>query len=226
MMGSFMMRSFMMRSLTATPYSKSCPPGSANRCSLAMAAWPICAVMLVACGSSELASSAGSRDAGETGLDSGTADAASDASITADGSTADTATVMGTVQRNVTPPAGSGDGRGDVYVALFDQSPFETENATSIAAVRVGDVDLSDPAQTVRYQIDDVPRRAEPYAVGAFLDDDLSVLGSDEIEPSAGDSIAFERILTMELPTVDVSEAQTVELNLTLNAVLPGRARE
>jgi hypothetical protein len=135
------------------------------------------------------------------------------------GSSSDnTASVTGHVTRSAQP---SGDAKGNIYVALFDQDPIaHKDTAMSVGNALLSSADLSGTGASVMYSITGVPPRAEDYYAIAFLDDNGNV---DQSNPSAagpdkGDLVSLNGV---SAPKLKVAEAGPHTQDLDLSLVMP-----
>ncbi|MDQ3037333.1 MAG: hypothetical protein M3Y87_33370 [Myxococcota bacterium] len=151
-----------------------------------------------------------------TACGSSTSPAADAAVAPVDAPVATTATLHGEISRTGMPRAG---GVGDLFVAVFDRDPVvERDNAMVVAATRLEAVDFSAADATVAYEVAEIPPRAEPYFVIAFLDDNGTVTDPTMAVPDSGDLITLQ---SFAAPTFTASEPARVELDLVLNFNLP-----
>ena len=126
-----------------------------------------------------------------------------------------TGTVFGTVTRST---RNSGDGFGDLYIAVFAGDPVrQMQNAELVDIVVIEGVDFSADDTVIEYRIDNIPPRAEPYPVLAFFDDNENV-NADAPGPDRGDLLSLDGF---GAPTADMSEPAEVEVDLELNFSLP-----
>lgn len=151
-------------------------------------------------------------DAGET--DSGRVDSGRgsdrDAAAPAGGGS-----LVGSIRRTAEPRAG---GVGHVYVAVFDRDPvLNRDDAVLVGRALVEDADLRAPDATVSYRVNEVPPRAEPYFVTAFLDDNGTVDAANP-GPDRGDLVSLDGLAS---PSVTVDRAGDVPFDIVLNANLP-----
>ena len=154
---------------------------------------------LAACGSSNLAADSG------PGVEAGV-----------DAPAPTTATLHGVVTRSGTPAV---DGIGGLYIALFDMDPVVAmDEASVVGSAFVPDVDMSAAGASIAYEMADIPPRAEPYFVIAFLDDNDSVTDPTAAAPDRGDLISLDGFAA---PQVTLSEPTRVELDIDLTENLP-----
>jgi hypothetical protein len=97
---------------------------------------------------------------------------------------------------------------GDAHVWFFEGDPREEPQGPIFQAAGVP-VDLTDAGAIASFTVEDVPTRADPLYVVAYLDVD----GSGANGPSAGDPIALDGD---GLPTALVVDATPVDLSLRL----------
>ena len=162
------------------------------------------------------ACSSDSTSSGGTGGDGDTPDArgASSGMDAAD----NTASVAGKITRSAQP---SGDAKGGVFVALFDQDPIaHKDTAKAVGNALIAAADLSASGASVPYSIDGVPPRPEDYYVIAFLDDNGNV---DQGNPAAagpdkGDLVTLNGV---SAPKLKLSEAGRHMQDLDLSLVMP-----
>ena len=124
----------------------------------------------------------------------------------------------GVVSRSVTPTA---DGDGDIYIAIFDRDPvLAMADAVAVGNAFLADADLSADGATVPYSVEDLPVRAEPYFVIAFMDDNGNVDPSDpeSAGPDSGDLLSLRGLASL---SVTLAEPGDRELDIDLNSVLP-----
>jgi len=128
------------------------------------------------------------------------------------------ASLTGSVTRSAMPTAG---GDGDVYIAVFDRDPvLEMESAVAVGSAFVEDADLSADGATVPYEVMDLPVRAEPFFLIAFMDDNDNVDASDMANagPDSGDLLSLRGLASVSV-TLDAPGAH--DLDIDLNSVLP-----
>ena len=97
---------------------------------------------------------------------------------------------------------------GDLHLWLFEVDP-DIEARPPVYRAPIAELDLSGADATVTLTLEDVPVRASPMTVVAFLDID----GSGADGPTAGDAVALD---DGDLPIVTVEDATPVPLALTL----------
>lgn len=156
---------------------------------------------------------------GGGGATGDTPDAAVSSGGTADAPSADhAASVSGRVTRSAQP---TGDAKGNLYIALFDQDPIaHKDTAKAVGNALLMSTDLSAQGASVTYSITGVPPRAEDYYAIAFLDDNGNV---DQSNPSAagpdkGDLVSLNGV---SAPKVKLAEAGPHTQDLDLSLVMP-----
>lgn len=128
------------------------------------------------------------------------------------------ASLAGSVTRSAMPTAGAD---GDVYIAVFDRDPvLDMANAVAVGSGFIEDADLSADGAMVPYAVDDIPVRAEPYFLIAFMDDNDNVDASDMASagPDSGDLLSLRGLASVSV-TLDSPGAH--DLDIDLNSVLP-----
>lgn len=128
------------------------------------------------------------------------------------------ASLMGSVTRSAMPTAG---GDGDVYIAVFDRDPvLDMDSAVAVGSAFLEDADLSADGAAVPYTVMDLPVRAEPYFLIAFMDDNDNVDASDMASagPDSGDLLSLRGLASLSV-TLDAPGSH--ELDIDLNSVLP-----
>jgi hypothetical protein len=187
-------------------------------------------ILLVGCGSTDAATTGTTADAGAapatdsgttTTADSGstpvTTDAGSAPTVDAGSSTTGGATLTGLVKRVATTQPSAG-GKGNVYVAVFDNDPVvNRQNARSVGNALVADADMSSATASVRYTITNLPPRSQQYFVIAFLDDNKNA-PANAPAPDRGDLVSMDGF---SAPKVTLSSATSVTLDLNLTMALP-----
>ena len=126
--------------------------------------------------------------------------------------------VAGVVRRSAQP---SGDAKGSVYIALFDQDPVaHKDTAKAVGNALVANADLSASGATVPYAIANVPPRADDYYVIAFLDDNGNVdpTNPGAAGPDKGDLVSLQGVSAQK---VKIADAGPHTLDLDLNLVMP-----
>lgn len=130
-----------------------------------------------------------------------------------------TASLVGVVTRSGTgafedPPP---DGRGDLYLFVYENDPSRTSPApVLVTSVVVRDVDLSTPERSVPYAMYGIPPRAEPYWIAAFLDDDGNASPSDP-RPDVDDTAVMSGT---SVPTTTIDTEGEHVFDVDLNFVL------
>ena len=168
------------------------------------------AVAAAACGSSDTDDDdqPGSADAA-AGADAGLASAPDAAS------SAELATLSGSVVRSVQPMAG---GIGHVYIALFTQDPVTSMDPPApVLTLLIENADMSAANAAIPYQLAGVGVRSEPYYVSAFLDDNMNAT-PDAAGPDRGDLVSLNGLAS---PSVTVDVATTIEFDIDLNLAMP-----
>lgn len=128
------------------------------------------------------------------------------------------ASLTGSVTRSAMATEGAD---GDIYIAVFDRDPvLDMANAVVVGAGFLEDADLSTDGAMVAYEVDDIPVRAEPYFLIAFMDDNDNVDASDpdNAGPDSGDLLSLRGLASVSV-TVDAPGPH--ELDIDLNSVLP-----
>lgn len=130
------------------------------------------------------------------------------------------ATVSGAVRRTA-QPSGTGDAKGPIYIAIFDQDPvINRDTAQVVARTVIDSADLSPPNATVSYVIENVPVRDSKYYFVGFLDDNASVDPTYPAMagPDKGDLVSLDGLAS---PKITLATAGAVTFDVTLNTVLP-----
>jgi len=186
-----------------------------------MGVWVLALALGAGCGSDDRDRGGGAGDdAGSGGMaDGGTAGEtdAGGAGGTDAGGTAAAGRLEGVVTRTAEPRAG---GIGHLYIAVFDRDPVTNrDSAVVVARTLIENADMSDDAAEIPYSVEEVPPRAEPYFVTAFLDDDGDAgMDPETAGPDMGDLVVLEGLGS---PQVTVSSAETVSFDIVLNTNLP-----
>lgn len=131
-----------------------------------------------------------------------------------DGGTGAQGSLTGSVTRTADPVNG---GVGDLYVAVFDESPLVNMEAALVGQALIEDVDMTAADAVATYSIEGIPARPEPYFVVAFLDDN-GTASTDAPGPDMGDLVSLEGT---GAPEVVVVPEETTAFNIVLNAVMP-----
>lgn len=130
-----------------------------------------------------------------------------------------TASLVGVITRSAdgTGISPMGDGRGDVYLYLFDDDPADTTRMPNLIAEFVArGADLSTPERSIPYALYGIPPRPEPYHVAIFLDDDGNAMPADP-RPTIGDSVATRAGGTPQVVVPDpVAQSHDIDLNFVL----------
>ena len=187
-----------------------------------LASIAIAALAALGCGSADPASPAAiAVDAGTSGLDdASTAPPSGDADSPAtDGGAGNlgAATLTGKVKRVATTSPSAG-GKGPIYVAVFDSDPVTNrQNARSVGNVLILDADMTSATAAVDYTITNLPPRAQPDFVVAFLDDNKTATTTNPA-PDRGDLVSMDGF---SAPKITIATATTATLDLNLTMALP-----
>ena len=130
------------------------------------------------------------------------------------------ATVSGSVRRTAQPQS-TGDARGPIYIAIFDQDPvINRDTAQVVARTVIDNADLSAPNATASYMLENVPVRATKYYFVGFLDDNASVdaTNPEKAGPDKGDLVSLDGLAS---PKITLATAGASTYDVTLNTVLP-----
>lgn len=178
-------------------------------------------MLLVGCGSSDAAGTDTAADAGAPPtVDSGTApttDAGSPSTPATDAGSTGGATLTGLVKRVATTQPSAG-GKGNVYVAVFDNDPVTNrQNARAVGNALITDADMSSATASVAYTVTNLPPRSQQYFVIAFLDDNKNA-PANAPAPDRGDLVSMDGF---SAPKVTLSSAASVTLDLNLTMALP-----
>ncbi len=128
------------------------------------------------------------------------------------------ASITGHVTRSAQP---SGDAKGNLYVALFDQDPIShKDTAKAVGNALIAAADLAAAGASVTYSIEGVPPRPEDYYAIAFLDDNGNVDQSNPgaAGPDKGDLVSLNGV---SAPKVKLAEAGPHMQDLDLSLVMP-----
>jgi len=126
--------------------------------------------------------------------------------------------LVGHVTRTVEPMNG---GQGDLLIAVFTKDPISDQaNAMVVAQARLADVDMTSPTASIAYEVVDIPPRAEPYFVIAFLDDNHTTSSTDPTtaRPDKGDLVSLNGIA---VPKVTVAAPGGVAHDIALTIAMP-----
>ncbi len=129
------------------------------------------------------------------------------------------ATLRGTIMRStsstlpIDPPP---DGRGDIYVLLFESNPAVMPAPPVILSAMIENVDLSAPTLSVDYELPGIVARAEPYHLVVFLDDNENTTFAAP-RPDAGDTVTMDGgHVPMVVIDTDTVHTFDVDMNLVL----------
>lgn len=148
----------------------------------------------------------------------GTLPDASPVSPAVDAPTSSGASLAGVVRRSAQP---SGDAKGSVYVAVFDQDPIaHKDTAKVVGNALIANADLSATGTSVAYSITNVAPRVDDYYVIAFLDDndDVDPANPSAAGPDKGDLVSLQGVAA---PKLKLGEIGPHMLDLDLNLVMP-----
>jgi hypothetical protein len=181
-------------------------------------------ILLVGCGASDAAGSdattadAGTAPSADSGATTTTdAGAPSTPATDAGSSTAGGATLTGMVKRVATTQPSAG-GKGNVYVAVFDNDPVTNrQNARAVGNALITDADMSSATASVAYTVTNLPPRSQQYFVIAFLDDNKNA-PANAPAPDRGDLVSMDGF---SAPKVTLASAASVTLDLNLTMALP-----
>lgn len=126
--------------------------------------------------------------------------------------------LTGRITRSTEPKSG---GKGGLFVAVFERNPITNrDNPGLVARTLIPDADMSAANASYTYTITDIPPRAEPYYITAFLDDNNTVNMNDPTKagPDRGDLVSLDGL---NFPTVTVSQPGQQTFDIVLNIALP-----
>jgi hypothetical protein len=103
----------------------------------------------------------------------------------------------------------SGDGIGDLYIAVFGKDPKGVDPGEPVAFVRISGADFSKDETSVEYSIE-VPASPNPVYVLAIFDDDGSGI---EPTPGPGDLVSLGSEKT---PSIVVFHTEPLDLVLSV----------
>ena len=107
---------------------------------------------------------------------------------------------------------------GKFYIAVFDVEPFQVGSATVVAqASSPESVDLSSPDKMAAYRVEDIPTRADPYYVVAFVDINNNYEATQT--PDSGDIISLDG--SGAYSTTLATDGEEVQLDMVFNMAMP-----